>query len=154
MDTTFFTALCIFEVESPPIGQINFPAAFTAACYTSATKHLATRRKFLDPRAQGSGTNGPGPWDQWIQGPRALGPVDLWTRALGPMDHGALGPGPNGTKGPGPSAPGLQNTHRVIFYSFSKEIHALQSQAGHVTEAFCHFYGAFLHISTTNCNVG
>ena len=84
MDTTFFTALCIFEVESPPIGQINFPAAFTAACYTSATKHPAMRRKFLDPRAPCSWTNGPGPWDQWIQGPRALGPVDNSPGTNGP----------------------------------------------------------------------
>ena len=151
MDTTFFTALCIFEVESPPIGQINFPVAFTAACYTSATKLPAMRRKFLDPRAPGSWTNGPGPWDQWIQGPRALGPVD---KGPGTNGHGALGPGPSGTKGPGPSAPGLQNTHHVIFYSFSKEIHTLQSQAGHVTGAFCQFYGAFLHISIANCNLG
>ena len=106
MDTTFFTALCIFEVESPPIGQINFPAAFTAACYTSAMKHLVTRQNFW--------IQGPSLWDQWT---RALGPVD--PRAQGPGTNGfegpgtcgpsaskAQGPGPSGSKGPGPSGQG------------------------------------------------
>ena len=147
-------ALCIFEVESPPIGQINFLAAFTAACYTSALKHLAMR--------QNSWVQGPRLWDRWT---RALGPVDPRAQgpgtcgqgpwALRPMGHGARGPGPSGPKGPvRQGRKNQQNAHRVIFYSFCKEIYALQLQAGHVTPAFSHFYGAFLHISTANCNVG
>ena len=93
MDTTFFTALCIFEVESPPIGQINFPVAFTAACYTSATKLPAMRRKFLDPRAPGFGKNGPGPTTNGLRA-QGRGPVD---EGLGDQDSG---PGPKGPAQP------------------------------------------------------
>ena len=74
---------------------------------------------------KGMATQGPGPgsWAQWIQGPRALGPVDpraqgpgtigskgpvpwdQWIqgpRALGPVDHRALGPWGQGTRALGP----------------------------------------------------
>ena len=139
MDTTFFTALCIFEVESPPIGQINFPAAFTAACYTSAMKHLATRQNFW--------IQGPSLWDQWT---RALGPVDPRAQGPGTCGQRALGPGTHGPWGPVDPraqcarAAKISKTHIVSFSTVSARKYTRYScKLGTLHQRFLNFMVRF-----------